>query len=76
LQKWIESGISEGNVVKAILLDSQYKFERIDIMVGFLDVIDKEEMASILHDNATRTSTVVCTTHTIKDDPTMWIGPN
>jgi ABC-type uncharacterized transport system ATPase subunit len=45
-------------------------------MVGLLDVIDKEEMASILHDNATRTITVVCTTHTIKDDPTMWIGPN
>lgn len=76
LQKWIESGIPEGNVVEAILLDSHYKFKRVDIMVGLLDVIDKEEMASFLHDNATRTITVVCTTHTIKDDPTMWISHN
>lgn len=76
LQKWIESGTLEGNVVEAILLDSHYKFERINNMAGLLDVIDKEEMASILHDNATRIITVVCTTHMIKDNPTMWIGPD
>jgi hypothetical protein len=39
LQKWIESGTSKGN---AVPLDSHYKFEKVDNMAGFLDVIDKE----------------------------------
>ncbi len=33
-------------------------------------------MASFLHDNATRTIAVVCTTHMIKENPRVWIGPN
>jgi len=60
-----------GNAIEAILLDSHYKFERIDNMVSLLDVINKEHMASFLHDNATRTI-VVCATHIIKDNPRMW----
>lgn len=36
LQKWIESGILEGNVVKAILLDSHYKFEELITWQAFL----------------------------------------
>jgi hypothetical protein len=63
--------ISKGNAIEAILSDSHYKFERIDNMVNLLDVINKEQMASFLHDNATRTI-VVCATHIIKDNPRMW----
>jgi hypothetical protein len=74
LQKWIENGTLEGNAIEAILLDSHYKFEKVGNMVSLLDVIDKEGMASFLHDDATITITVVCTTHMIKDNPTIWIG--
>ncbi len=42
LQKWIKSGTLERNGVKEILLDSHYKFERIENMAKFLDVINKE----------------------------------
>jgi len=55
----------ERNGVEEILLDSHYKFERIDNMANFLDVINKEQMASFLHDDAIRIIVVVCTTHTI-----------
>jgi hypothetical protein len=37
----------------------------IDNMANFLDVINKEQMASFLHDDAIRIIVVVCTTHTI-----------
>ncbi len=59
LQKWIKNGTSKRNGVKEILLDSHDKFERIDDMANFLDVIDKEQMASFLHDNATKIIVVV-----------------
>ncbi len=74
LHKWIENITLDGNATEAILLDSHYKFEKVDNMVGFLNVINREHMASFLHDDATRTITVVCTTHRVKDNPRMWIG--
>lgn len=55
----------ERNGAKEILLDSHYKFERIDNMANFLDVINKEQVASFLHDDAIKIIVVVCTTHTI-----------
>lgn len=55
-------------------MDSHYKFEKVDNMASLLDVIDKEKMASFLHDDATKKIIVVCTTHMIKDDPIVWIG--
>ncbi len=67
LEKWIQSGTLEDNVVDAILLDTHYEYDKIDIMVGLLDVIDKESYASFLMDDATRTIIVVCTTHSTKN---------
>jgi hypothetical protein len=43
-KKWIESGTPKGNAVEAISLDSHYKFEKVDNMVGLLNVINKEKM--------------------------------
>jgi uncharacterized protein YicC (UPF0701 family) len=74
LQKWIQSRTSEGNAIEAILLDSHYKFERIDNIVSLLDVINKEQMTSFLHDNAIRKIAIVCATHIIKDNPRVWTG--
>jgi hypothetical protein len=76
LQKWIESGTLKGNATEAILLDSHYKFKRVDNMASLLDVIDKEQMASFLHNNATRTIVIVCTTHTTKENLVVWTSPN
>jgi hypothetical protein len=42
LQKWVKSGTLKGNATEAILMDSHYKFKRVDNMVSLLDVIDKE----------------------------------
>jgi hypothetical protein len=42
LEKWIQSGNSKDNVIKAIMLENQYKFDWVDNMVTLLDVIDKE----------------------------------
>jgi hypothetical protein len=76
LEKWIQSGTLEDNVVKAILLDSHYEYDIIDIMVGLLDVIDKSSYASFLMDDATRTIVVVCTTHSTKDVLKIYKGPD
>jgi hypothetical protein len=48
LEKWIQSGTLEDNVVKVILLDIHYKYDRVENMVGLLDVIDKESYAFFL----------------------------
>jgi hypothetical protein len=42
LHKWIKSGTLEGNASEAILLDSHYKFKRIDNMAGLFDVINRK----------------------------------
>jgi hypothetical protein len=42
LEKWILSGSAEDVVAEAILLDSHYKYDKVDNMSGLLDVIDKE----------------------------------
>jgi len=76
LKKWIKSGILEDNVAEVILLDIHYKYDRVENMVGLLDVIDKESCASFLMDNATRTITIVCIIHSMKDVPTIWKGPD
>jgi hypothetical protein len=41
-KKWVKSGTLKGNAIEAILLDSHYKFKRVDNMGGLLDVVDKE----------------------------------
>jgi len=42
LHMWIKSGTLEGNTTEAILLDSHYKFKKIDNTAGLLDVINRE----------------------------------
>jgi hypothetical protein len=48
LKKWIHSGSVEDVAKKSILLDNHYKYDRVDNMLGPLDVIDKESLASFL----------------------------
>lgn len=74
LEKWIQSGTPEDNAMKAILLDTHYKYDRIENMVGLLDIIDKESCTLFLMDDTTRTIVVVCIIHNIKDVPTIWKG--
>jgi len=72
LEKWIQSGISYENVTEAIMLESHYKFDRVNNMVALLDVIIKETITSLLQDNATSTITVICTIHITKDILAIW----
>jgi hypothetical protein len=74
MQKWIQSGTPEDNAVEAILLDIHYKYDRVENMVGLLDVINKESCTSFLMDDTTMNIVVVCTTHNTKDVPTIWKG--
>jgi hypothetical protein len=74
MQKWIQSGTPEDNAVEAILLDIHYKYDRVENMVGLLDVINKESCTSVLMDDTTMNIVVVCTTHNTKDVPTIWKG--
>lgn len=48
LEKWIQNGNAKDVAVKAILLDSHYKYDKVDNMLGLLDVINKESLASFL----------------------------
>ncbi len=48
--------------MKAILLDTHYKFDKVENMVGLLDVIVMESLASFLLDDVIRTIIVICTT--------------
>ncbi len=45
MEKWIQSGIVEDNAAKAILLNTHYKYDKVENMVGLLDVINN----GILH---------------------------
>ncbi len=72
LEKWIQSGTSYENVTEAIMLESHYKFDRVNNMVALLDVIIKETITSLLQDNATSTITVICTIHITKDILAIW----
>jgi hypothetical protein len=74
LKKWIQSGSVEDVTTKAIMLNSHYKYDKVDNMSGLLDVINKESLASFLQDDAIRTIAIVCTTHNTKDVPTIWKG--
>ncbi len=58
-------------VLEAILLDSHYKYDRINNMLGLLDVINKESLALFLQDDATRTIAINYTTHSMKNVPTV-----
>ncbi len=48
--------------MKAILLDTHYRFDKVENMVGLLDVIVMESLASFLLDDVIRTIIVICTT--------------
>ncbi len=76
LKKWIQSGILEDNAMEAILLDTHYKYDKVENMAGLLDVIDKESCTFFLMDDTTRTITVVSTTHNTKDISIVWKGLN
>jgi hypothetical protein len=74
LEKWIQNGTPKDNVVEAILLDIHYKYDKIENMVGLLDVIDKEFYTSFFMDDAIRSITIVCMIHSTKDVLTIWKG--
>ncbi len=74
LEKWIQSGSAKDVATKAILLNNHCKYDKVDNMSGLLDVINKESLASFLQDDVTRTITIVCTTHSMKDVPIVWKG--
>jgi hypothetical protein len=58
------------------MLDIHYKYDKVENMVGLLDVINKESCALLFMDNVTRTIIVVCITHNRKNVLTVWKGPN
>jgi hypothetical protein len=74
LEKWIQSEISDNNVANAILLDIHYKYDKVENMVGLLDVINKEPCGSFFMDNIIRTIIVVYTTHNTKYVLAVWKG--
>jgi hypothetical protein len=53
------------------LLDTHYKYDKVENMAGMLDVINKESCASFFMDNVTRIIIIVCTTHRMKDVMTI-----
>jgi hypothetical protein len=58
------------------MLDTHYKYDRVENMAGLLDVINKESCASFFMDDTLRTIAVVCTTHNTKDLSIVWKGPD
>jgi hypothetical protein len=58
------------------LLDTHYKYDKVENMAGLLDVIDKESYTSFLMDDTTTTIIVVCITHSTKDVLIVWKGLN
>jgi hypothetical protein len=76
LEKWIQNGNVEDVTAEAILLDSHYKYDKVNNMSRLLDVMDKESSTSILQNNVTCSIDVIYTTHRMKDVPIIWKGPN
>jgi hypothetical protein len=76
LEKWIQSGTVEDNAVEAIMLDIHYKYDKVENMVGLLDVINKESRTLFLMDDTTRTIAVIYTTHSTKNIWIIWKGPD
>jgi hypothetical protein len=74
-EKWIQSETVEDNVVEPIILDIHYKYDKVENMVGLLDVINKESCTLFLMDDVTRTITIIYTTHSTKKISTIWKGP-
>jgi len=74
LEKCIQSGTPKENAMEAILLDIHYKYDRVENMVGLLDVVNKESCALFFMDDVTRTIAMVCTTHNMKDVSIAWKG--
>jgi hypothetical protein len=73
--KKIGNSISEkfGLIMSWVL---QKNLKRIKNIASLLDVIDKESCTSFLMDDATRTITIICTTHNTKDVSIVWKGLN
>lgn len=59
------------NAIEVILLDTHYKYDRIENMVGLLDVIDNKSCRLFFMDNSTNTITIIYTIHNMKDVPTI-----
>jgi hypothetical protein len=74
LDKWIQNGTLEDNGVGVILLDIHYKYDKVESMVGLLDVIDKEFCTSFFMDDTIRTIAIICMIHSTKDILTIWKG--
>jgi hypothetical protein len=74
LDKWIQSGTSKDNVAEAILLDTHYKYDKVENKAGLLDVIGKESCVSLLMDDSTRIIIIIYTTHNTKDIMIVWKG--
>jgi hypothetical protein len=53
LEKWIQNGSVKDVAVEAILLDNDYKYDKVNNMSCLLDVMDKESSASFLQNNVT-----------------------
>jgi hypothetical protein len=45
----------EDNAMEVILLDTHYKYDRVENMVGLLDVINNKSCTLFLMDNSTKT---------------------
>ncbi len=75
-KKWIQSETVEDNVVEAIMLDIHYKYDKVENMVGLLDVINKESCTLFLMDDVTRTIAIIYTTHSTKNISTIWKDPD
>jgi hypothetical protein len=76
LKRWIESIVLEGITTESIILDTHYMYDRVNDMAKLLDVIDKTNITSFLHDDNRIIFTIVFTTHIIKEVHVMWKGPN
>jgi hypothetical protein len=74
LEKWIQSGALKDNAMESILLNTHYKYDKVENMAGLLDVVDKESCVSFLMDDATRIIIIIYTIHITKDVPIVWKG--
>ncbi len=53
LEKWIQNGNAKDVAAKVILLDSHYKYDKINNMSSLLDVMDKDSSALFLQEDVT-----------------------
>jgi hypothetical protein len=73
IERWIESIVREGIVIKSIFLDIHYMYDKVNDMAKLLDKIN---WTSFLQDDGISTFNVASTIHIIKKVLVMWKDSN